>query len=63
MDSRFLMTLQVAVVGAQKIGAMPHGTRVTVTNREQPRISSSNYPPAGSRSRSMISSMRDGSAA
>src|SRR4051794_38949155 len=29
MDSRFLMTLQVAVVGAQKIGAVPHGTRVT----------------------------------
>src|SRR5437667_5426651 len=29
MDSCFLMTLQVAVVGAQKIGAVPHGTRVT----------------------------------
>src|SRR2546425_6985701 len=29
MDSRLLMTLQVAVVGAQKIGAVPHGTRVT----------------------------------
>ena len=29
MDSRFLMTLQVAVAGAQKIGAVPHGTRVT----------------------------------
>src|SRR3989441_6985840 len=29
MDARFLMTLQVAVVGAQKIGAVPHGTRVT----------------------------------
>src|ERR1700687_4085355 len=29
MDSRFLMTLQVAVVGAQKIGAVPHGSRVT----------------------------------
>jgi len=29
MNSRFLMSLQVAVVGAQKIGAVPHGTRVT----------------------------------
>src|SRR2546425_10509434 len=29
MDSRLLMTLQVAVVGVQKIGAVPHGTRVT----------------------------------
>src|SRR5205809_2568516 len=29
MDSRLLMTLQVAVLGVQKIGAVPHGTRVT----------------------------------
>jgi len=29
MDSRLLMTLQVVVVGPQKIGAVPHGTRVT----------------------------------
>jgi Protein of unknown function (DUF3237) len=29
MDSRLLMTLQVAVAGVQKIGAVPHGTRVT----------------------------------
>src|SRR5260221_10346333 len=29
MDFRLLMTLQVAVVGARKIGAVPHGTRVT----------------------------------
>ena len=28
MDSRLLMTLQVAVTGAQKIGAVPLGTRV-----------------------------------
>src|SRR5476649_12837 len=28
MDSRLLMTMQVAVVGPQKIGAVPHGTRV-----------------------------------
>jgi len=30
MDTRFLMTLQVAVGSAQRIGAVPHGTRVTV---------------------------------
>jgi Protein of unknown function (DUF3237) len=29
MNSRLLMTLQVAVVGPQKIGAVPCGTRVT----------------------------------
>jgi hypothetical protein len=29
MDSRLLMTLEVAVVGALKIGAVPHGTRIT----------------------------------
>src|SRR5437773_11753800 len=29
MNSRLLMTLQVAVEGAQKIGAVPHGTRLT----------------------------------
>src|SRR5438128_11948520 len=29
MNSRLLMTLQVVVEGAQKIGAVPHGTRVT----------------------------------
>jgi hypothetical protein len=29
MDSRFLMTLQVVVAGPQKIGAVPHGTRLT----------------------------------
>jgi len=29
MDSRLLMTLHVAVVGAQRVGAVPHGTRVT----------------------------------
>ncbi|HEY2512890.1 MAG TPA: DUF3237 domain-containing protein [Polyangiaceae bacterium] len=29
MDFRPLMTLQVKVVGPQKIGAVPHGTRVT----------------------------------
>src|SRR5467141_4163454 len=29
MDSRLLMTLQVKVSGAQKIGPVPHGTRLT----------------------------------
>jgi hypothetical protein len=29
METRSLMTLQVAVVGPQKIGAVPHGVRVT----------------------------------
>src|SRR6266478_10256378 len=29
MDSRLLMTLQVAVMGVQKVGAVPHGARVT----------------------------------
>jgi hypothetical protein len=29
MDSRLLMTLEVAVAGLQKIGAVPHGTRLT----------------------------------
>jgi Protein of unknown function (DUF3237) len=29
MDSRLLMVLQVAVVGPQKIGAVPYGSRVT----------------------------------
>ena len=28
MDSRLLMNLQVAVVGPQKVGVVPHGTRV-----------------------------------
>jgi len=29
MDSRLLMTMQVVVAGPQKIGAVPHGMRVT----------------------------------
>jgi hypothetical protein len=29
MESRLLMTLQVAVVGPRRIGDVPHGTRVT----------------------------------
>lgn len=30
MESRALMTMQVTVGGAQKVGAVPHGTRTTV---------------------------------
>ena len=30
MNSRLLMTMQVAVASPQRIGAVPHGTRVTV---------------------------------
>ncbi len=30
MKSRLLMTMEVAVAGPQKIGVVPHGTRVTV---------------------------------
>jgi hypothetical protein len=29
MNSRWLMTVQVAVDGVQKVGSVPHGTRVT----------------------------------
>jgi hypothetical protein len=29
MDSRLLMTMQVALAGPQKIGLVPHGTRLT----------------------------------
>lgn len=36
MDSRWLLTMQVAVVGAQKVGAVPHGTRVTAPIGERP---------------------------
>jgi len=51
MDSRFLMTLQVAVVGAQKIGAVPHGTRVTAPiasgHFEGPRLRGRVLPGGG----------------
>src|SRR5436305_8882385 len=51
MDSRFLMTLQVAVVGAQKIGAVPHGTRVTAPitsgHFEGPRLRGKVLPGGG----------------
>ena len=51
MDSRLLMTLQVVVVGAQKIGAVPHGTRVTAPitqgHFEGPRLRGSVLPGGG----------------
>src|SRR5205814_8502084 len=51
MDSRFLMTLQVAVVGAQKIGAVPHGTRVIAPiaggHFEGPRLRGKVLPGGG----------------
>src|SRR5258708_4084304 len=51
MDSRLLMTLQVAVVGAQKIGAVPHGTRTTVPitggHFEGPRLRGKVLPGGG----------------
>ncbi len=34
MDFQLLMTLQVAVGAVQKVGAVPHGTRVTAPIRE-----------------------------
>src|SRR5258705_11857723 len=51
MNSRFLMTLQVAVVGPQKIGAVPHGTRVTAPiasgHFEGPRLRGRVLPGGG----------------
>src|SRR5258705_9326105 len=51
MDSRLLMTLQVAVVGAQKVGAVPHGTRVTAPiasgHFEGPRLRGRVLPGGG----------------
>ncbi len=51
MDSRLLMTLQVAVVDAQKIGAVPHGTRVTAPiaggRFEGPRLRGKVLPGGG----------------
>src|SRR5437016_12174074 len=51
MESRLLMTLQVAVVGAQKIGAVPHGTRVTAPiasgHFEGPRLRGKVLPGGG----------------
>src|SRR5882757_2745758 len=51
MDSRLLMTLQVAVVGPQKIGAVPHGSRVTAPiasgHFEGPRLRGKVLPGGG----------------
>src|SRR2546427_10049604 len=51
MDFRLLMTLQVAVAGAQKIGAVPHGTRVTAPiasgHFEGPRLRGKVLPGGG----------------
>src|SRR5438552_2518127 len=51
MDSRLLMTLQVAVVGAQRIGVVPHGTRVTAPiasgHFEGPRLRGKVLPGGG----------------
>jgi len=51
IESRPLMTLQVAVVGAQKIGTVPHGTRVTAPitsgHFEGPRLRGRVLPGGG----------------
>jgi hypothetical protein len=51
MDSRLLMTLQVKVAGAQKIGAVPHGTRLTAPitdgHFEGPRLRGKVLPGGG----------------
>src|SRR5213082_2570301 len=51
MDSRLLMTMRVAVVGAQKIGAVPHGSRVTAPiaggHFEGPRLRGKVLPGGG----------------
>ena len=51
MDFRFLMTLQIAVGAVQKIGAVPHGTRVTAPiasgHFEGPRLRGKVLPGAG----------------
>ena len=51
MQSRLLMTLQVAVGAAQKIGAVPHGTRVTAPitsgHFEGPRLRGQVLPGGG----------------
>ena len=51
MDSRLLMTLQVAVGAPQRLGLVPHGTRVTVPivggNFEGPRLRGKVLPGGG----------------
>ena len=51
MQSRLLMTLEVAIAGPQKIGAVPHGTRVTAPigsgHFEGPRLRGKVLPGGG----------------
>jgi len=51
MNSRLLMTLQVTVVGPSKIGAVPHGTRVTAPvasgTFDGPRLGGKVLPESG----------------
>src|SRR5580692_7278990 len=51
MDSRLLMTMQVVVVGPQRIGAVPHGVRVTAPiaggHFEGPRLRGKVLPGGG----------------
>ena len=51
MDARLLMTLSVKVEGAQRIGAVPHGTRVTALvssgTFEGPRLRGAVLPGSG----------------
>jgi Protein of unknown function (DUF3237) len=51
MEFRLLMTLQVAVLGVQKIGAVPHGARVTAQiahgHFEGPRLRGKVLPGGG----------------
>jgi len=51
MESRLLMTMQVAVAGPQRIGAVPHGTRVTAPiasgHFEGPRLRGKVLPGGG----------------
>src|SRR5437667_3594786 len=51
MESRLLMTLQVEVKDVQKIGAVPHGTRVTAPitsgHFEGPRLRGKVLPGGG----------------
>jgi len=51
MDSRLLITLQVKVSGAQKIGPVPHGTRLTAPitdgHFEGPRLRGKVLPGGG----------------
>ena len=51
MEARLLMTLQVTVAGAQKIGAVPHGMRVTAPiasgQFEGPRLRGKVLPGGG----------------